>query len=318
MKKKLFPLIVLFLLVFTSMKTNAQYTYDSVSFETPTSTILIDTSSNNMWQIGTPSKLFFDSAHSGTKAILTDSINNYIPNDTSVFIYVIRHPYTVTCYTSMEFWHKYDTDTLTDKGIIDASYDGGNSWVTVSDTNNVSPWGSRFWWDYDFHETTGNYTAHDLITSGKSDGWILSLFNWQWYFPVRLDTIIVPPDSLMIRFTFISDSIDTHKEGWMIDDILTYSMERQLCSGIEGKKIGKKISISPNPFSSQTTLKADFLLNNSTITIYNSFGQVVNQTEGNTGRTFILYRHNLPSGLYYLLVTEKNKLIVKEKIIITE
>ena len=88
--------------------------------------------------------------------------------------------------------------------------------------------------------------------------------------------------------------------------------------GIEGNKIEKKISISPNPFSSYTTLKADFRLNNATITIYNSVGQIVNQTEGNTGQTFILYRHNLPSGIYHLLVTEKNRIIVNEKIVITE
>ncbi|NOR87441.1 MAG: T9SS type A sorting domain-containing protein [Bacteroidales bacterium] len=317
MKKILTSLIILSLLVFTSIEANAQYTYDSVSFESPTSTILIDTSNNNSWQIGTPSKLFFDAAHTGTKAILTDSINDYLPNDTSVFIYVIRNPYTVTCYTSMEFWHKYDTDTLTDKGMIDASYDGGSSWVTVSDTNDVSPMGSVFWWDYDFHQATGNYTPHHLITSGKSDGWILSRFNWQWWIPVKTDTIIYPLDSLMIRFTFISDAIETNKEGWMIDDILTYSAEWQLCSGIEEQSKEKNMMISPNPFSTHATLKADFLLNMATVTIYNFSGHIVHQTEGITGHTFTLSRDHLPPGLYYLVITEKNEMIVTEKIIIT-
>ena len=318
MNKNLLTLIISFLLVFAFTESQAQYTYDSVSFETNLSTIFIDPSPNNNWQIGMPSKTFFNAAHGGAKAILTDTINSYTPNDTSVFIYTIRNPYTWTCYTSMEYWHKYDTDTLTDKGMIDASYDGGNSWIAVSDTSNVSPWGSEFWWDYDFHETTGNYTHHNLITSGKSDGWILSRFNWQWWIPVKSDSIIAPPDSLMIRFTFIADAIETNKEGWMIDDILTYSADWQQCSGIEDQNREKKISISPNPFTSQTILKADFLFNNATITIYNFAGQAVNYFAGITGHTFTLSRDNLPSGFYYLVVKEKNKMIVTEKIIIID
>ena len=317
MKKYLLTLIISFLLFFVFTESKAQYTYDSVSFETPISTIFIDPSPNNNWQIGMPSKTFFDAAHIGAKAILTDTINSYTPNDTSVFIYTIRNPYTWTCYTSMEYWHKFDTDTLTDIGMIDASYDGGNSWVTVSDTNDVSPMGSNFWWDYDFHAETGQYKPHHLIVSGKSDGWILSRFNWEWWIPVKMDTIIAPPDSLMIRFTFISDDIETNKEGWMIDDILTYSAEWQLCSGIDEQKKENMISISPNPFSYQTSLTASFLLNNSIITIYNTSGQIVNQIHGNSGYQVPIPRYNLPSGLYFIVITEQNKIMTTDKIMIS-
>jgi hypothetical protein len=316
MKRYLFFRLLLFLFLVVSEKASAQYMYDSVSFEIPTSKIIIDSAGNSIWQIGTPGKSFFDSAHSGTKAILTDTLSSYPSNDTSVFIYVIRNPYTQTCFTSMEFWHKYDMDTLTDIGIIEASYDGGNSWVVVNDTNEVSPWGSYFWWDSDYHAVNGNYTSHPLTTSGKSDGWILSRFNWQWWMPVRADTIIFPPDSLMIKFTFISDSIETGREGWMIDDILTASAEMQLCSGIEDQPAEKTISVYPNPFSLQTTLKTNFLLNYSIITIYDSFGNQVYYTEDVTGNTITFYRKGLPPGLYLLSVTEKGKLVATKKLLI--
>lgn len=318
MKRDLTILIFLLLILIISEKANAQYTYDSVSFETPTSKIIIDTTGNNIWEIGTPDKIFFDNAHSGVKAILTDSVNSYPKNDTSSFIYVIRNPYTQTCFTSMEFWHKYDTDTLTDIGIIESSYDGGNSWVIVNDTSEVSPWGSNFWWDMDYHETSGNFTFHELNISGKSDGWILSRFNWQWWIPVKSDTIIVPPDSLMIRFTFISDSIETNKEGWMIDDILTASAEWQLCSGIESQSVEENTSIYPNPFSLQTTLKTNFPLKNSKIIIYNSFGQVVNLTKVISEQKVIIYRNSVPPGLYFLVLTENNKFLVTKKLVIVD
>ena len=316
MKRYLIVQVFLISFLIISEKASAQYTYDSVSFEIPTSKIIIDSAGNSIWQIGTPGKSFFDSAHSGTKAILTDTLSSYPPNDTSSFIYVIRNPYTQTCFTSMEFWHKYDMDTLTDIGIIEASYDGGNSWIVVNDTNEVSPWGSYFWWDSDYHAISGNYSIHPLTTTGKSDGWILSRFNWVWWIPVRADTIIYPLDSLMIKFTFISDSMDTGKDGWMIDDILTASAEWQLCSGTEDPLAEKKVSVYPNPFSLQTTLKTSFLLNNSIITIYDSFGNQVYYTEGVTGNTITLNRNGLPPGLYLLIIAEKDKLLATKKLLI--
>ena len=309
--------IITCLLVVLSV-TGFSQNYDSISFETPNSKIIIDSASSNTWQIGTPGKIFFESAHSEKKAILTDSINSYPPKNTSTFIYVISNPYTVTCFTSMEFWHKYDMDTLTDTGIIEASYDGGNSWIQVNDTSEVSPWGSHFWWDSDYHESSGDYSTHPLITTGKSDGWIQSRFNWQWYFAVKTDTIIYPPDSLMIRFTFSSDSVTTNKEGWMIDDIVTASAEWQDCSAIKENASDINISVFPNPFSLQATIKTEYLLNNSTLTIYNSLGQDVKHMAYISEQTFTIVRNNLHSGLYYLIVTENDKVLAVKKLIIID
>ncbi|NQU33549.1 MAG: T9SS type A sorting domain-containing protein [Bacteroidetes bacterium] len=318
MKRKLSILIILISLFFILQKTNAQYTYDSVSFETRTSKIIIDTTGNNIWQIGTPDKVFFDAAHSGEKTILTDSVNSYPLNDTSSFIYVIRNPYTETCFTSMEFWHKYDMDTLTDNGIIEASYDGGNSWVIVNDTSEVSPWGSFFWWDNDYHAMDGNYTAHPLTTTGKSDGWILSRFNWEWWIPVKSDTIIYPLDSLMIKFTFTSDSIETNRDGWMIDDILTASAEWQLCSDITEISDSNNFSAYPNPFSKQTRIEYKRDIANSKIIIYNSTGLKVRQDDNTNGQSTIVSRDNLPSGIYYLVIVQNEKIIGKIKLLIID
>jgi hypothetical protein len=312
MKKNLI-LSLLALIVFTTINSeiDAQNASDTISFETPTSKIIIDSISSDVWQIGSPAKIFFNAAHSGEKAILTDTVSNYTNNDTTSFIYVIRNPYTQTCATSMEFWHKYDIDTLTEKGIIDASYDGGKSWVIVSDTMG-SFWDFGFWWDFDYHASSGESSVHPLTVLGRSDGWILSRFSWQWWFPVKSDTIIINPDSLMIRFTFISDSIETNKEGWMIDDIVTTSVNINLCSGIEENNTSYQISISPNPFSWQAALSTDYPLRNATITIYNCYGQKVKTIKNIMESPVILFRDNLPSGIYFLVIdSDKNPVLQK-------
>ncbi len=318
-QQKLHIAAMLLIVLLFSTQTHAQGgIYDSVTFETPTSEIIIDSSLNNIWQIGTPDKSFFNDAHTGIKAMVTDTIDSYSPNDTSVFIYVIRNPYTETCYTYMHFWHKYDMDTLTDKGIIEASYDGGTSWMVVNDTSGMPFMDSYFSWDWDFHASSGTYTPHPVTTTGKSDGWILSGFNWQWWMPVRSDSIIYPLDSLMIRFTFISDSVNTNKEGWMIDDIVTYGAGWANCSGIRDLTAKKRLTVFPNPFSVQTTLKTNFELNRANIVILDSFGRKIKQMKNVSGQTITFNRNGLPSGIYFLFVTEKSKLLATGKMIVVE
>jgi hypothetical protein len=320
MKKLLILIGIAYIWSFTIKTSIAQWTYDSVSFEQPTNKILLKDAEGNIWQIGTPQKSFFNGAHSGAKAIVTDTLNYYPPNDTSRFIYIIRNPYTQTCYTAMEFWHKYDMDSVADQGIIEASYDGGFSWVVVDDTADVVPWyGDSFWWEYDYHESNGNYTEHPVTTSGKSDGWIKSTFCWQWWMPVfAADTIILNPDSLMIRFTFISDNIMEDKEGWMIDDILTSSAGGELCSSVNENSMEEAVSVHPNPFSAWTTLQFNFPLKDAELTICNTSGQTVKRLAHISGQTITFFRDNLPAGLYFLFLTENQKTIATKKLIITE
>ena len=305
---------------FTFKTSMAQWTYDSVSFEQPTDKILLEDVEGDIWQIGTPQKSFFNAAHSGTKAIVTDTLDYYPPNDTSRFIYIIRNPYTQTCYTSMEFWHKYDMDPAGDKGIIEASYDGGISWVEVKDTVDFDPWwGTYFWWEADYHESTGEYTEHPLVTTGTSDGWIKSMFGWQWWMPVlSADTIILNPDSLMIRFTFFSDGNMEDKEGWMIDDILTSSAGWETCSNVGENSIDEALSVSPNPFSAQTSLQCTIPLHDAKLTICNTSGQIVKQFDHLSGQSITINRDNLLAGIYFLFLTEDYKLIATEKLIIME
>ncbi|HLN52129.1 MAG TPA: T9SS type A sorting domain-containing protein [Lentimicrobium sp.] len=310
-------LVIILLLSAERVLSQAMY-FDTVTFDTPTDKIIIEATPENIWQIGEPDKIFFDQVISPPNAIVTDTINSYPTNNVSSFIYIIRNAFTQDCYTSMQFWHKYDTDTIYDFCMMEASYDGGASWIIMKDTTLYENMFSMFWWDYDFHQATGQMTPHNNFISGTSDGWIKSVFNWQWYFGVYRDTIIANPDSLMIKFTFTSDSIDNSNEGWMIDQIFTSSGYWGGCGSIFDIDFEKNIDISPNPFSDEATIQFKESVENAELSLYNSFGSRVLSLNNVSGTEVRIYRNNLKPGLYILQITCAGKLIGAKRIVISD
>ena len=60
------------------------------------------------------------------------------------------------------------------------------------------------------------------------------------------------------------------------------------------------------------------ILNNATLTVYNSFGQAVAQIKNISEQAITLHRDNLASGLYFIRLTEENKTISVDKLVITD
>lgn len=89
-------------------------------------------------------------------------------------------------------------------------------------------------------------------------------------------------------------------------------------TGINETVFSSAVNIFPNPFYTQTVLQADNILQNATLTVYNSFGQTVKQIKNISGQTVTLYRDNLTSGLYFIHLTQDNRQIITKKIIITD
>ena len=78
------------------------------------------------------------------------------------------------------------------------------------------------------------------------------------------------------------------------------------------------ILISPNPFITQTSVRSNQILNNAIVTVYNSLGQQVKQIKNITGQTVTLNRDKLPSGMYFIHLTQNDKTISTGKIVITD
>jgi Secretion system C-terminal sorting domain len=77
-------------------------------------------------------------------------------------------------------------------------------------------------------------------------------------------------------------------------------------------------SILPNPFITMTTIQTIGNLKNANLTICNSYGQTVKHVKNISGQTVSLSRDNLPGGLYFIWLTEDNKIIAVEKLIIAD
>jgi hypothetical protein len=92
----------------------------------------------------------------------------------------------------------------------------------------------------------------------------------------------------------------------------------QVNLGINENTTKKIISTFPNPFISSTTIQTIGNLKNATLTICNLYGQTVKQVKNISGQTVSLSRDNLPNGLYFVRLTEENKIIAVEKIIIAD
>ena len=80
----------------------------------------------------------------------------------------------------------------------------------------------------------------------------------------------------------------------------------------------KSVKLYPNPFNNQTTLRTGKKFHNATLTMNNTFGQIVKQMGNIYGQTIILERGNLPRGLYFIHLSENNKKIITKKLVITD
>jgi len=92
----------------------------------------------------------------------------------------------------------------------------------------------------------------------------------------------------------------------------------QQVTGINSLDEKQSLQLFPNPFKNQTTLIADKNVRDASLTICNTVGQIVKQMVNINGQTIILDRDNLSRGLYFIYLSENNKIIAKTKFIITD
>ena len=81
-------------------------------------------------------------------------------------------------------------------------------------------------------------------------------------------------------------------------------------------EIEHKISIYPNPFNFETVCKFEEV-NEAVLTIYNYLGEIISQIENINGSSLVISRNNMKSGMYFIRLTERSKIVASEKLIIT-
>ena len=117
----------------------------------------------------------------------------------------------------------------------------------------------------------------------------------------------------------ISDFITNMKfQNCIFNDTMNAIVQSCPPIGIEENFVKDAVNVYPNPFSCSTTLLTDNLIKNATLTVYNLQGQAVKEINNISGQTIILFRDNLASGLYFIRLTQDNKVIATDKLVITD
>ncbi len=100
-------------------------------------------------------------------------------------------------------------------------------------------------------------------------------------------------------------------------DLGAYEINQNSAS-VSESLIESSIIIYPNPFSSNATLLTDKAFKDATLSIFNSAGQHVKQINNINGQTITLNRDNLPNGLYFIQLTQNNKIFTTVKLSIID
>ncbi|MBL0049224.1 MAG: T9SS type A sorting domain-containing protein [Bacteroidetes bacterium] len=116
-------------------------------------------------------------------------------------------------------------------------------------------------------------------------------------------------DTVLFRFTFISDSIQTNKDGLMFDDFrfLDYF------EGISEIQNNNLISISPNPTKDELRIHSSIVSNNKSMQILNSIGQVITNYSNFDEETIDI--RNFKNGIYLLKYSDGQNLSTKRFVV---
>jgi hypothetical protein len=275
------------------------------NFDPPVSTwyaaqFIIDTSHHhNSWQIGKPQKTTFDSAYSYPNAIVTDTLNSYPKSDTSVFTIIeqrgqSRSHFGMVVHIRFKFKLQIDSGEIAK---VELSGDRGLHWINVMTEDTT----------YDF-DWDGPKPRLDTTNTGWSD-FKMDYRIWANALPSNGQyPNYYTSDTMLFRFTFISDSIQTNKDGWMMDnfDFADYA------EGIETVRNNNLISIYPNPSDGMLYIKNNSLRTSKTqsVSIFNLLGQNVYEAHDlpANGRLHL----QLPDGMYVLKYTTDNEYAIKQ------
>jgi hypothetical protein len=281
---------------------------DTLSFETFYHPLLsIDTNTIGLWRIGEPLKPTINNAYDGVIVMITDTLNAYDTSTYSTFQVTIPHGEGGRC--ELVFWHWYETTIGKDGGFIEVSYNMGQTWHNIF--NSPYPY-------YD-DELTNFYSGSDLINdqyvgfSGSSGGWIKSYITWFGFAPDKKYTGNLNNtaedyfDTTLVRFVFVSDSIQESLDGWAIDRIIAIYYKDW--TGIDIPSSESEYLIFPNPVQDILSIETDEFYNR--IIIYNIAGKELFMSDSYLERVNL---SALPSGTYRLNLYMDNKLLYSSHI----
>lgn len=229
--------------------------------------------STNIWQIGPPQKLNFDSAATLPNALVTDTLNTYPPNNRSQVQFSIK-PFTNWGILAIQWKQKLDMDSAADAGFVEFSVDSGTTWQNPFNSATVYNFYGFLNSNKAFFDSTGlAFTGVDTVWR---DIWLCYNMAWVSQF-----------DSMIIRFTFVSDSVDNSKEGWLIDNLNAHMTFIHTVSEVKEEKY---LKVFPNPANEVVHVEARKL---------NDFHIIEYMTLTNADGKLVAQWRNIPTKYFF-------------------
>jgi hypothetical protein len=302
--KRYLLLFIAYMIMTTNLSAQIWETtpYDSVIIKIPDSIHLNytpDTASSPLWHIGKTIKPFFTSDTNGVTAIMTDTLAYYPTLANNWFTIKDNYsPYNLT----VGIWHRYETDSNKDGGVVEFSIDGGTTWQNVVGNCNIDGYPSfvrKGVRTENFYSKTDTLPNGIPAFSGKINVPRFSRFQFYWGYLSSSPPPCEFDGDVLVRFRFMSDSTADSLAGWIIDSI---KIERDLrISSTKNIQSNTTLLPCPNPSTSGTFTFPELAEETRFIfEVYNTLGQNIIHSP---------YTHTLsltyyPKGLYYYRVTD--------------
>lgn len=267
--------------------------------------ILIEIDSGSVWQIGPPDKeVHFKDASTIPNVIVTDTINPYPINDTSRFEVKILNEWGSWGILALQWNQKLDLDSSADWGAIELSIDNGASWMDVFD----NPFVYSFY-GFDINNVDYMPSGYQAFTSQDTlwkNVWLCFDLSW----------IGQTTDTMDFRFSLYSDSVQTQKEGWMIDNMIANYTQVHTLEEIEPDDY---MTVYPNPTDGRVYINTkkvpDFHIIEQ-MDLIDESGRVLQRWE-NVPTKFFIDIDSHPAGTYFLKVrtnlrTEEFKIVLNK------
>lgn len=297
-------LLLVFLLVPFSINCLCQapldfgYGLSTVDFEDSLEHQFVKIDSSNVWEIIKPNKniLFLPSNQSdiSTTAIVSDSNIYYSKNLTSSF----QFKFYLSAYDgyTISFVHKYDFDKNKDGGIIETSFDNGETWNNIILDTVIND---------NIEYVVNSYTTADTIRSGNNNPGFTGL-------QAELTPVVYGFNSsetsalktMLLRFTIYSDSIDSNNEGWMLDK---FNFGGWTFDGIKDNTASSNISIYMNQTNRRLVVNADIKIEK--LDVLNLNGVIIKSLNN----TSVIDFGTIPAGVYVIKVNNSitRKIVVE-------
>lgn len=275
--------------------------YDSLTFEEqPVEGLYLDADTLSQWQVGKPGKTVFTNAINGNTSVVTDTVDTYVPGITSAFslniLKYLGYNSGGLMWYDVHFVHSMNCDSLAG-GYIEISYDSVR-WYNIAKQDSIfQNFGAEmmgYWGD----------ESYDKILPNGETGFSGNFNNKQFNFsfgvmPIKQGNEWIAFNPPFLRFTFISDSLSTAADGWMLDGFYLQAS----AGGSVNETLSRSIKTYPNPVTDRFAFEVDE--NRFKPVKYNITNMLGQQITGGNINTKYINTDALPAGAYIVTLTDK-------------